>query len=182
VAWRTEGHAEPWLLLTDLPGARVRARWYGLRGWIEPCFKHLKSAGWDCERTRMTSAERVSRHWLALAVAMLWTAAAGGAAEAAAEAKEGRGATAAEERGWLDALARPASGPPASGVPVPKRRPSGAAARSKMTWPVVVGHLVSVFERGWNILNQPLGGARLIGVSWHPEPLMHRVVAVAGFS
>src|SRR3954468_5293454 len=73
VAWWTEGHDEPWLLLTDLSAERVQAAWYGLRGWIEPCFKHLKSAGWDCERTRMIGAERVERHWLALAVAMLWT-------------------------------------------------------------------------------------------------------------
>lgn len=125
VAWRTEGHAEPWLLLTDVPVARVRACWYGLRGWIEPCFKHLKSAGWDCERTRMTSPERVSRHWLALAVAMLWTVSAGGEAEAAEEAESGQGATAAEEWGWLDALARPASAPAGSGEPDPERGPSG---------------------------------------------------------
>jgi hypothetical protein len=182
VAWQTEGHAEPWLLLTDLPAERVQACWYGLRGWIEPCFKHLKSAGWDCERTRMTGAERVSRHWLALAVAMLWTVSAGGEAEAAEEAEKGQGATEAEERGWLDALARPASEPPASGVPVPRRGPSGSSRRPKTPVPDLVEHLVSVFQRGWNILNQALGAGRLLDVSWHPEPLMHWVVAVAGFS
>jgi len=182
VAWHTEGHAEPWLLLTDLSVDRVPGCWYGLRGWIEQSFKRLKSAGWDCERTRMTSAERVSRHWLGLAGAMLWTVSAGGEAEAAEEAKKGQGATAAEESGWLDDLAQPASEPPASGVHARKRGPSGASVRSKTTWPARVEHLVSVFERGWNILNQALGGARLVAISWHPEPLMHRVVGLAGFS
>jgi hypothetical protein len=182
VAWQTEGHAEPWLLLTDLPVERVQACWYGLRGWIEHCFKHLKSAGWNCERTRMISPERVSRHWLALAVAMLWTVSAGGEAEAAEEAEKGQGATEAEERGWLDALAQPASEPPASGVPVAKRGSSRASGRPKTTVPVLVEHLVSVFQRGWNRLNQALGGGRLLGITWHPEPLMHWVVTVAGFS
>jgi Transposase DDE domain len=182
VAWHTEGHAESWLLLTDLPVERVQACWYGLRGWIEHCFKHLKSAGWNCERTRMSSAERVSRHWLALAVAMLWTVSAGGEAEAAEEAEKGQGATEAEERGWLDDLAQPTSKPRVSGVPAPKQGPSSASSRPKRTVPVLVEHLVSVFQRGWNKLNQALGGGRLLGISWHPEPLMHRVVAVAGFS
>jgi hypothetical protein len=182
VAWHTEGHAEPWLLVTDLPVERVQACWYGLRGWIEHCFKHLKSAGWNCERTRMTSAERVSRHWLALAVAMLWTVSAGGAAEAAEEAENDQGATEAQERGWLDILAQPASEPGSSGTPVPKRRKSEGSRRPKTALPAVVKHLFSVFQRGWNILNQALGGGRLLGVSWHPEPLMHCTVAVAGFS
>jgi hypothetical protein len=182
VAWWTEGHAEPWLLLTDLPVERVRACWYGLRGWIEHCFKHLKSAGWDCERTRMISAERVERHWLALAVAMLWTVSAGGEAEAAEEAETGQGATEAAEQGWLEDLAQPARAPLASGVPVQKQGVSGASASPKTTLPVLVEHLVSVFQRGWMILNQALGAGRLIDVSWHPEPLIQRVVAQAGFS
>lgn len=182
VAWQTEGHAEPWLLLSDLHVERVQACWYGLRAWIESCFKHLKAVGWDCERTRMTSPERVARHWLALAVATLWTISAGGEAEAAEEAEKGQGATAAEEWAWLDALAQPASEPAASAVPVPKRESSGPSRRSKATMPVMVEHLVSIFQRGWNLLNQALGGGRLLEVSWHPEPLMHRVVAVAGFS
>jgi Transposase DDE domain len=182
VAWWTEGHAEPWLLLTDLPVARVQAAWYGLRGWIEHCFKHLKSAGWDCERTRMSSPERVERHWLALALAMLWTISAGGEAEAAEEVGRGQGATEAEEWGWLECLVPPASDPPASGVSVQDRGPSGASARPKTTSPALVEHLVSVFQRGWTILSQALAAGRLLGVSWHPEPLMQRVVAQAGFS
>jgi hypothetical protein len=182
VAWWTEGHAEPWLLLTDLSVERVRGGWYGLRGWVEESFKRLKSAGWDCERTRMSSPERVGRHWLALAVAMLWTVSAGGQAEAAEEAELGRGATEAEEWGWLEDLAQPASAPPTSDVPARRRGSSGTSAGPETTPPAAIEHLVSVFRRGWMILSQALGAGRWIGVSWHPEPLMRPVVALAGFS
>jgi Transposase DDE domain len=182
VAWWTEGHAEPWLLLTDLSVARVQGSWYGLRGWIEQSFKRLKSAGWDCERTRMSSPDRVERHWLALAVAMLWTISAGGQAEAAEETGRGEGATEAEEEKWLEGLARPASDPPASDVTAQDGGPSGASARPETTSPAPVGHLVSIFRRGWMILSQALGAGRLIGVSWHPEPLMKPILAQAGFS
>jgi Transposase DDE domain len=182
VAWWTEGHAEPWLLLTDLSVARVQGCWYGLRGWIESCFQRLKSVGWDCERTRMSRPERVERHWLALAVAMLWTVSAGGQAEAAEAAEIGRGATEAEEWAWLEGLADPASNPPTSDVPPQETKALGGSARPKPTSPAPVGHLVSVFRRGWMILSQALGAGRLIGVSWHPEPLRKPIVAQAGFS
>src|SRR3954447_18221034 len=182
VAWQTEGHAEPWLLLTDLPVERVRGCWYGLRGWIEESFKRLKGAGWDCERTRMSSPERVGRHWLALAVALLWTVSAGGQDEAAEEAELGRGATEAEEWGWLESLAHPASDPPASDVPAQERGPSGVSARPGTTSPAATEHPISVFRRGWMILSQALGAGRWIGIGWHPEPLSKLVVAQAGFS
>lgn len=182
VAWRTEGHAEPWLLLTDLPIEHVRACWYGLRSWIESCFKYLKAAGWDCERTRMTSPERVARHWLALAVATLWTVSAGGEAEAAEDSEKGQGATAAEQWEWLGAVTQPAAEPAVSTVPAGTRTPSVASRRAKATMPVMAEHLVSVFQRGWNLLNQALGAGRLLEISWHPELLIHRVVAGAGFT
>jgi Transposase DDE domain len=182
VAWWTEGHAEPWLLLTDLSVARVQGFWYGLRGWIEQSFKRLKSAGWDCERTRMTSPERVERHWLALAVAMLWTVSAGGQAEAAEEAEKGEGATEPEEGAWLEGLASAASEPPASDVTAQDRGLEGASPSPRTTSPAPGAHLISVFRRGWMILSQALAAGRLIVVSWHPEPLMKRVVAQAGFS
>jgi Transposase DDE domain len=182
VAWWTEGHAEPWLLLTDVSVERVRGGWYGLRGWVEESFKRLKSAGWDCERTRMSSPERVGRHWLALAVAMLWTVSAGGQAEAAEEAEGGRGATEAEEWGWLESRGGPARHPPAADVPPRERGPSGASASPETTGPAPTEHLVSVFRRGWMILSQALGAGRWIGICWHPEPLSKLVVARAGFS
>lgn len=182
VAWWTEGHDEPWLLLTDLSVERVRGSWYGLRGWIEGGFKCLKSAGWDCERTRMTSPERVQRHWLALAVAMLWTVSAGGQAEAAEEADRGEGATEAEERTWLGGLARPSSELSGSGIPAQERESQGTSPGPKTTGARVRAHLVGVFRRGWMILSQALAEGRWIDVSWHPEPLIKPVVAQAGFS
>jgi Transposase DDE domain len=182
VAWWTEGHAEPWLLLTDLAPERIQGPWYGLRGWIEQSFKCLKSAGWDCEQTRMTSAERVERHWLALSVAMLWTVSAGGQAEADEEAKKGEGATGPEEDAWLEGLAGAASEPTASGATSWDRGSEDASPRPKTLPPRAETHLTSVFRRGWMILSQALAAGRMIGISWHPEPLIKHVVAQAGFS
>jgi hypothetical protein len=86
VAWWGAGHAEPWLLLTDLAPPEVEADWYGWRAWIEQGFKDLKRGGLQWQHTRMTDAGRAGRLWLALAVAALWLVRAGGAAEEAAAA------------------------------------------------------------------------------------------------
>jgi hypothetical protein len=182
VAWWTAGHAEPWLLLTDLPVARVQGSWYGLRGWIEQGFKRLKGAGWDCERTRMSSPERVARHWLALAVAMLWTVSAGGQAEAAEEAQRGAGATAAEQGAWLEGLAEATSEPSASGVTAGDRGPEDPAPSPVTTAPAPGAHRDSVFRWGRMILSQALAAGRWLVISWHPEPLRKPVAAQAGFS
>ena len=69
--WDT-GYADPWLILTDLAPAVAQAVWYGLRAWIEQAFKDFKRGGWQWQRTRMTDPARVTRLWLALAVATLW--------------------------------------------------------------------------------------------------------------
>ena len=81
VRWE-EGYEEPWLILTDLPDQRALPCWYGLRTWIECGFKHIKSAGWQWQYTRMVDPERVSRFWLAIAVATLWVLSVGGEADA----------------------------------------------------------------------------------------------------
>lgn len=83
VAWEA-GRAEPWLVLTDLAPREVGPAWYGLRTWVELGFRALKSLGWHWERTRRTDPHRVARHWLVLAVATLWTLAAGTREEDAA--------------------------------------------------------------------------------------------------
>jgi hypothetical protein len=176
VAWWTEGHAEPWLLLTDLAVDRVQGCWYGLRGWIEPSFKRLKSAGWDCERTRMSDAGRVQRHWLALAVALLWTVSVGGQAEAEEEA-EAREDLESLEAFWLEALAHPVVAEPGAGATAPAAE-DGTAAPAPWSWE----QTVSVFRRGWMILSQALSGGRLLRVRWHPEILVKPVLARAGFS
>ena len=80
VVWAQE-QTEPWLVLTDLPPEAVGASWYGLRVWIELGFRALKGVGWQWQHTRRTNPERVARHWLVLAVAMLWVLAYGTRAE-----------------------------------------------------------------------------------------------------
>ena len=85
LAWWGEGHAEPWLLLTDLAPACGEAGWYGLRAWIEQGFKDHKRDGWQWQHTRMTDPARAERLWLALAVATVWLVRVGGEEEAAAE-------------------------------------------------------------------------------------------------
>ncbi len=75
---------EPWLVLTDLSPGDVGVCWYGLRVWIELGFRALKGVGWQWQHSRRTDPDRVSRHWLVLAVATLWVLAYGTRAEDAA--------------------------------------------------------------------------------------------------
>jgi hypothetical protein len=77
-----EGHADPWLILTDLDPAAADACWYGLRAWIERGFKHTKSGGWQWQYTRMTDPKRAERLWMAIALATWWLISVGGDAEA----------------------------------------------------------------------------------------------------
>jgi hypothetical protein len=66
------GQSEAWLLVTDLPPERARARWDGMRAWIESGFADLKRRGWQWHKTQMVDGGRAARVWLALAVATLW--------------------------------------------------------------------------------------------------------------
>jgi hypothetical protein len=81
-----EPHADPWLIVTDLPPEAARAAWYGMRAWIECGFKDWKRGGWGWHQTKMTDPARASRLWLVMAVATLAVARAGGAAESGLEA------------------------------------------------------------------------------------------------
>ena len=65
-------HADPWLVVTDLPPRQAQVSWYGLRSWIEAGFKFTKRGGWHWEQTKMTDPARAERLWLAMAVATLW--------------------------------------------------------------------------------------------------------------
>ena len=76
VVW-DRGQQEPWVVMTDLSPAETGVCWYALRFWIELGFRALKSVGWQWQDTRRTDPERVSRHWLVLSVATLWTLAYG---------------------------------------------------------------------------------------------------------
>jgi hypothetical protein len=80
-----EGHAEPWLLLSDLPPSAANPCWYAWRAWIEQGFKVTKSAGLNWQRTRMTQADRAERQFLAIAVTILWLVAVGAEVERQAE-------------------------------------------------------------------------------------------------
>jgi hypothetical protein len=68
--WEAD-YTDPWLILTDLPPEASMACWYGLRAWIEQRFKITKRAGWQWQRTHMTTPDRAARLWLAVAVT-LW--------------------------------------------------------------------------------------------------------------
>ena len=76
---------EPWVVMTDLRPEDAGARWYALRFWIEVGFRALKSVGWQWNKSRRTDPQRVSRHWLVLSVATLWTLAYGSRVEDAYE-------------------------------------------------------------------------------------------------
>ena len=72
LAYWGEGHAEPWLVVTDLPPEAADVCWYGLRAWIEQGFKRIKRGGWQWQYTRMDDPARAERLWLAVAVATWW--------------------------------------------------------------------------------------------------------------
>lgn len=77
-----EHYRDPWLILTDLAPAEASITWYALRAWIEAQFKDIKSGGWQWDHTRMTDPERISRLWLVLAIALLYTISIGSQVEA----------------------------------------------------------------------------------------------------
>jgi hypothetical protein len=76
VAWGAD-HAEPWVLLTDLPPAQVDAAWYALRSWDEAGFRQSKSMGWDWQRGQVTDSDAVAWQYLVVATVTLWTVAVG---------------------------------------------------------------------------------------------------------
>ena len=78
-----EGHADPWLVLTDLPPQAADVCWYGLRAWTEQGFKRIKRGGWQWQHTRMQDPARAERLWLAVALATWWLLSVGGEADAA---------------------------------------------------------------------------------------------------
>lgn len=67
--WRI-GSKEPWLLLTNDPGAQLQG--YGLRMWEEAAFKDFKSNGWQWQRSHVWDPQHANRLWLVMAIAYLW--------------------------------------------------------------------------------------------------------------
>src|SRR5262249_58068470 len=78
LAYQGQGHAQPWLIVTDLSREVAQASWYGLRGWIEQGYKRVKGEGWKMQRTRIADWARLGRLWLAVAVATMWVLGVGG--------------------------------------------------------------------------------------------------------
>lgn len=64
------GHADPWLIATNLPTAAQTRRHYTRRMWIEALFGDFKRHGFDLESSRLKHFLRLSR--LTLAVALLY--------------------------------------------------------------------------------------------------------------
>jgi hypothetical protein len=147
VVWAAD-QAAPWVVLTDVPPERMGVCWYGLRVWIELGFRALTGVGWQWQQTRRTEPTRVARHWLVLAVAMLWVLAYG---------------TRIEEAAWQGLPPARLHTPPTS----PERWHYRPARR-----------LVSLFRQGLSWLRVHLARGRLWRCLWlapepWPEPLPH---------
>jgi Transposase DDE domain len=76
-----DGYTDPWLILTDFQATDVDISWYRFRCWIECSYRDLKSDGWQWQKTRLRQPDRAERHWLAMAVALLWMVTLGGEQE-----------------------------------------------------------------------------------------------------
>jgi hypothetical protein len=136
-----EGHAEPWLLLTDLPPTAAHPCWYAWRAWVEQGFKVIKRGGLQGQQTRITDPGRLERLWLAIAVTTLWLVAVGA---------EG------EERGPAETLGV---------LPRDPGRATGAAAgRTQRLFHVGWALVLAAWVRG-----TPLPEGRLYELTW-PEP------------
>ena len=132
---------EPWIVMTDLSVASAGVCWYGLRFWIELGFRALKSVGFRWDKTRREDPERVSRHWLILSVATLWTLAYGSRVEDA------------NDRGI---------------APGRLRAPPKTLSKSHRSAP---GRIVSVLRLGMSWLRRLLSRGRLWRRVWLlPEP------------
>lgn len=68
-AWAA-GAREPWLLLTNDPGAQAPG--YGRRMWEEEAFKDFKSNGWQWQRSRVWHPQHANRLWLIMVIAYIW--------------------------------------------------------------------------------------------------------------
>lgn len=80
-----DDYTDPWLILTDLTPEDANIRWYGFRSWIECSYRDVKSDGFGWHKTRLRQPERAERHWLAMAIAMLWMVTLGGQQEKSSE-------------------------------------------------------------------------------------------------
>ena len=66
-----KGNKEPWLLLTNYPGAQGKWSFRG-RMWEELAFKDFKTNGWQWQRSHVWDPEHANRLWLIMALAYVW--------------------------------------------------------------------------------------------------------------
>jgi len=157
VGYAGDGHAEPWLIVTDLAPEVAKASWYGLRGWIEQGFKRVKGEGWRLPRTRISDCERLERLWLAVAVATLWVLEVGGEAEVTGKGQ--RHPSQPAKTVGEDTPVLPDLEPDQGEKALAKSHPPEPSPQ----------RIWSVFGRGWNLVRNALAvGVVLLG-SWHPE-------------
>ena len=72
LAYWKSGEKEPWLLATQLPGARETKKLYTTRMWVEEMFGDFKKHGFDLESTHLRHFRRLSRLTLAVALLYYW--------------------------------------------------------------------------------------------------------------
>ncbi len=85
-----EGYEHAWAILTDLASEEAEVSWYGMRAWVETGYKDIKRGLWGWHHSKMVTASRIERLWLALAVAQVWSVSVGCLAEAEQQ-QESRG-------------------------------------------------------------------------------------------
>lgn len=69
--WK-EGEDDPWLLAATDSDTRRLLRLYGKRSRIESMYSDMKTRGFDLQKTRLRTAERIERLMLGIALAYLW--------------------------------------------------------------------------------------------------------------
>jgi len=77
-----QGYEYAWAILTDLAPEEAEVSWYHMRTWVETGYKDSKRGLWGWHHSKMLSASRIERLWLAIAVAQVWSVSVGCLAEA----------------------------------------------------------------------------------------------------
>jgi hypothetical protein len=160
VGFHGEGHAESWLIVTDLLPELAQASWYGLRGWIEQGYKRVKGEGWHLPRSRISSCRRLERLWLAVAVATMWVLEVGGEAEEAEKAAHKQAKGRQSKKAGADTPELPDLAP--ISAEQGKAAQKATAESPRRMW--------SVFSRGWDVLRNALAVGLLLLGNWLPEP------------
>jgi hypothetical protein len=72
-----KGEKQPWLLATNYPDKPSCLKVYKCRMWIEEMFGDMKGHGFDIEKTRLRSSDKLNRLTLAVCLLYLWLVAFG---------------------------------------------------------------------------------------------------------